>query len=110
MILATGSEVAPAVHIAKALEEEGLKVAVASLPSVSRFLEQDEAYVAEVLFVPWQNRISLEMASTFGWGGLAKNNIGIDRFGASAPAKDVIAAYGFDEASLRAKVVAALKR
>ena len=110
LILATGSEVAPAIHIAKALEEEGLKVAVASLPSISRFLEQDETYVAEVLFVPWQNRISLEMASTFGWGGLAKNNIGIDRFGASAPAKDVIAAYGFDEASLKAKVVAALKR
>ncbi len=104
LILATGSEVAPSLALAKALSELGKKVAVASLPSVSRFLSQEQAYIDEVLFLPYEKRISVEMASTFGWAKLAKHNLGIDEFGASGPAKDVIARYGFDAESLRTKV------
>ncbi|MCR5349331.1 MAG: transketolase [Bacilli bacterium] len=104
LILATGSEVALCVKIAKALNENGSPVAVASLPSVSRFLSQSEKYVNSVLFLPRDKRISVEMASTFGWASLAKHNIGIDGFGASGKAGDVIASYGFDEEGLRKKV------
>ena len=110
LLLATGSEVAPALSIAKALTEEGKPVAVASLPSISRFLGQDEKYIKDVLFLPREKRISIEMASTFGWGGLAEHNIGIDRFGASGKDKAVIESLGFDEASLRAKIEAILGR
>jgi len=109
LILATGSEVSSALAIAKALTEEGKPIAVASLPSISRFLSQDPVYIDSVLFVPYEKRISIEMASTFGWGGLAKNNIGIDTFGASGKDVDVIASFGFDVASLRAKVEEILK-
>ena len=109
LILSTGSEVSSALTIAKALTEEGKPIAVASLPSISRFLSQDQAYIDSVLFLPYEKRISLEMASTFGWGSLAKNNIGIDTFGASGKDVDVIASFGFDVASLRAKVEEILK-
>ena len=109
LILATGSEVAVALSIAKKSTEQGHPIAVASLPSVSRFLNQGDAYVDSVLFLPWEKRISIEMASTFGWGGLAKHNLGIDTFGASGKAEDVIARYGFDEASLSAEVAALIQ-
>ena len=59
----------------------------------------------KVLFLPRQKRISIEMCSTFGWGGLAADNLGIDTFGASGKDKDVIAHYGFDEESVYNKVV-----
>ncbi len=104
LILATGSEVASSLSIAKKLTVEGTPVAVASLPSIGRFLENDSAYVESVLFLPREKRISIEMATTFGWGGLAGKNIGIDRFGASGKASEVIASYGFDEDSLYAKI------
>ena len=104
LILATGSEVGASIAIAKKLAAQGKKIAVASLPSVSRFLSQDQEYIDSVLFAPYERRISIEMASTFGWGGLAKYNIGLDEFGASASAKDVIAHFGFDEASLQRRI------
>lgn len=110
LILATGSEVPMALDIAKALTEEGKPIAVASLPSVSRFLSQDKKYVDSVLFLPREKRISLEMASTFGWGGLAEHNIGLDDFGSSAPANVVIPHFGFDTASVKAKIEAILGR
>lgn len=104
LILATGSEVSAAINIAKEINEGGNLLAVASLPSISRFLEQGEKYVSSVLFAPYERRISLEMASTFGWGSLAKHNIGLDGFGLSGKAGEVLAELGFDEASLRGKI------
>lgn len=108
LIIATGSEVSVAVNVAKALNE-GKKTpvaAVASLPSWSRFDAQDEKYRASVLFAPYEKRISLEMLSTFGWAKYAKHNLGIDSFGLSGKAGDVIAALGFDEAAVCDKIKA----
>ena len=65
------------------------------MPSMEIFLKQDEKYQNEVLHLPHEKRVSLEMLSTFGWGRLAKHNMGIDTFGASAPAKDTLAHFGF---------------
>ena len=58
-------------------------------------LEQDKEYQASVLSLPREKRISVEMLSTFGWAKYAGLNIGIDTFGASAPAKDVIKKFNF---------------
>lgn len=94
-IIATGSEVSLAINAQKKLLEEGIDVRVISMPSMEIFLKQDEKYQNEVLHLPHEKRVSIEMLSTFGWGRLAKHNMGIDTFGASAPAKDTLAHFGF---------------
>nr|WP_298927438.1 transketolase [uncultured Erythrobacter sp.] len=97
VILATGAEIGVAMESAKALEEAGIGTDVVSMVCTELFDEQDDAYRADLL--PSDAVIvSIEAASTFGWqrytgtGGL---NIGIDSFGASAPAKDLFAHFGF---------------
>lgn len=106
LLVATGSEVSLALNIAKFLNEEAKKpfVSVVSLPSWSRFEEQSQEYRDSVLCAPYEKRISLEMMSTFGWAKYAKYNLGIDSFGLSAKAADVIHALGFDEAAVCAKI------
>ena len=104
LILATGSEVAPCVEIAKKLAEKKVHVSVVSLPCVELFLRQDQAYIDSVLCLPRESRISVEMASTFGWGDLAAHHIGVDSFGASGKMGDVLARFGFDEESLLASI------
>ncbi len=104
LLLATGSEVAVTLSIANKLAEKGVRIAVASIPCLDLFLRQDRSYINHVLCAPRGRTISIEMASTFGWGMLAEYNIGIDTFGASGKQGAVIESFGFDEASLLAKV------
>ena len=98
IIIATGSEVSLAVKAAKELEKSGESVRVVSMPSMEIFERQDKAYKDSILPSNITNRVSIEMASTFGWHkyvGLEGMAIGIDTFGASAPADKVIEEYGF---------------
>lgn len=95
VIIATGSEVSLAIEAQKKLLEEGIDVRVVSMPSWELFEEQDEAYKNEVLNLSWEKRISVEMLSTFGWDRYAKHHMGMSTFGASAPAKHVIAKFDF---------------
>ena len=92
ILLATGSEVFLAMEAAQQLTTQGAHVRIVSMPSTDTFLAQDAAYQAEVLPPGVSARIAIEAAATDGWykfvGCLGKV-IGIDRFGASAPAKDV---------------------
>ena len=94
-LIATGSEVSLAIDAQKLLLEKGIDVRVISMPSWELFEEQDEAYKNSVLDQPWERRVSVEMLSTFGWDRFAKYHMGLDRFGASAPAKDVIKKLDF---------------
>ena len=94
-LIATGSEVSLAVEAQKILKDQGIDVRVISMPSWELFEEQDEEYKAKVLSLPWDKRVSVEMLSTFGWDRYAKHHMGMDTFGASAPAKDVIAKFEF---------------
>ena len=94
-IIATGSEVSLAVDAQKLLKEEGIDVRVISMPSWELFAKQDKEYQDSVLSLPWEKRVSVEMLSTFGWDRYAKHHMGMDTFGASAPAKDVIAKFEF---------------
>ena len=86
-ILATGSEVEIALAGADKLAAEGIRAAVVSMPSWELFVEQDEAYRASVLGTA--PRIAVEAAARFGWDRWIGENgrfIGMNSFGASAPA------------------------
>ncbi len=99
-IIATGSEVSLAIEAQKLLKEEGVDARVISMPSWELFEAQEEEYKQSVLSLPWEKRISVEMLSTFGWDRYAKHHMGMDTFGASAPAKDVIARFEFSASRL----------
>ena len=95
VLIATGSEVALAIEAQKKLLEKHIDVRVVSMPSWEIFAEQDADYRREVLLLPSERRVSVEMLSTFGWSKWAKYHMGLDSFGASAPAKDVIKHFDF---------------
>ena len=65
------------------------------MPCWSYFDKQDNEYKASVINLPREKVVSIEMLSTFGWAKYAATNIGLDSFGASAPAKDVIKKFNF---------------
>jgi len=109
-IIATGSEVSLAVSVQKLLAAKGIDVDVISMPSVERFEAQSPEYQSSVLRLPLEKRFSLEMASTFGWAKFVKFSIGIDEFGRSAPAKDVIAHFGFTPEAVAAKIEDIIKK
>ena len=98
ILIATGSEVTLAIDVARELEKDGSKVRVVSMPSVELFEEQSKEYKEELLPLNVRRRVSLEMGNSALWYkyvGLDGLAIGIDKFGASAPANKVIEEYGF---------------
>lgn len=95
VLIATGSEVSLAVAAQALLLEKGIDVRVVSMPCWSYFEKQDEAYKNSVINLPREKCVSVEMLSTFGWAKYAATNIGLDQFGASAPAKDVFKKFNF---------------
>ena len=98
ILLASGSEVNLAVAAAKELEAQGEKIRVVSVPSTDIFDAQDAAYKEEILPNAVRRRVAIEMAATQSWYkyvGLDGAVIGIDKFGASAPAAKVMKEYGF---------------
>ena len=102
ILIATGSEVELACKVRDVLEGQGIGADVVSMPCMELFEAQDEAYKHEVLpHDPALLRVSIEAGATMGWErytALSRNgglNIGLDRFGASAPAKDLFARFGF---------------
>ena len=98
IIIASGSEVNLAMKAKKVLFEKGIDVRVVSMPCQEIFDQQDEQYKESVLPNAMRKRLSVEMASSFGWHkyvGLDGITMSIDEFGKSAPAQDVIQSYGF---------------
>lgn len=98
ILIATGSEVALAVEAAKQLKSQEVYVWVVSMPSTDIFLMQDQTYRDEVLPESVPAKIAIEAASSSYWYRLVGSQgkiIGLDRFGASAPAKDVFRDCGF---------------
>lgn len=96
LLIATGSEVALAVSAAQQLNQEGYSVNVVSMPCVELFEQQSPNYREQVL--PSEGaRIIIEAGATAIWYkylGARGKIIGIDRFGESAPYKDVFKALG----------------
>jgi len=74
------------------------------MPCWSYFDKQDAEYRNSVINLPREKVVSIEMLSTFGWAKYAGLNIGLDTFGASAPAKDVIKKFNFTPEFVAAQV------
>lgn len=98
ILLATGSEVSLALAAQKELAQSGKNVRVVSMPSFELFLKQDPEYQEKVLPKSIKHRVSIEMASTYGWGqfvGLDGAAIGINHFGESGDGDELIKKSGF---------------
>jgi transketolase len=93
VLIGTGSEVQHCVGAAEQLSAAGVSTRVVSLPCWEWFEEQGAAYIAEVI-PPGVPSLSIEAGTTFGWSRYADDSIGIDHFGASAPAGVVMEKFG----------------
>ncbi len=97
IIMASGSEVGLAVKVAQALEDEGHAVRVVSMPSPDLFETQEAEYRQSVLPSEITARVAVEAGVSLYWRHLVGDRgrvVGIDRFGASAPADQLFAEYG----------------
>ena len=98
ILIASGSEVALAVHAKETLAAEGQKVRVVSMPCMDLFEEQSEEYKESVLPREVRRRVAVEALGSFGWDkytGLDGKIIAMERFGASAPAGLLFKKFGF---------------
>lgn len=98
ILVASGSEVQHALAAQETLQAEGIGTRVVSLPSFELFDAQDAAYREEVLPATCVARVAMEAGSTFGWEryvGLQGRIIGMNSFGASAPAGALMKHFGF---------------
>jgi transketolase len=105
ILIATGSEVSVALGAAKLLAGDGIKARVVSMPSWRVFDEQPAEYKTSVLPVGVP-KLAVEAGATLGWWkyvGTGGDVIGLDRFGASAPGKIVMAELGFTPENVAAR-------
>lgn len=105
-LIATGSEVGLALEAAKKLESDGVAARVVSMPAPQTFLAQDPAWRERVVPAA-SRRVSLEAGSTDYWHrfiGERGLSIGIDRYGVSAPLKDVQEYFGFTPEKVAARI------
>ncbi|XP_038684162.1 transketolase, chloroplastic-like [Tripterygium wilfordii] len=97
ILLGTGSELEIAAKAAEELRKEGKAVRVVSFVSWELFDDQSDAYKESVLPAAVTARVSIEAGTTFGWEKIVGSKgkaIGIDRFGASAPAGKIYKEFG----------------
>lgn len=98
IIIASGSEVGLAYKVCEKLLEENICTRLVSMPCMEEFEKQSKEYKESVLPNNIRKRVSIEALSTFGWGkyvGLDGISIGLDTFGASAPANLLFEKFGF---------------
>ncbi len=113
ILMGSGSEVQHCVGAAARLAEEGIRARVVSMPSLDRFLLQDEGYRNEVLPPSVRARLAVEAAAPDSWFrvvGLDGAVIGMERFGASAPAELLMEKFGFTVDNVAERARALLSR
>jgi transketolase len=98
ILIGTGSELQLAFGAAEALEADGIAARVVSLPCWERFELQDAAYRESVLPRDVRARVSVEAGVSLGWARWVGDDgaiVGLDHFGASAPAGTIFEKFGF---------------
>ncbi|MFK7955309.1 MAG: transketolase [Lysobacterales bacterium] len=106
ILIATGSEVGLAMSAAKTLAHEGVATRVVSMPCTSLFDRQPADYRNSVLPPQIRARLAIEAASADYWAkytGLDGDVIGMTSYGASAPASELFAHFGFTEDNVVAR-------
>ena len=113
ILIASGTEVHICTRAADLLEADGIPTRVVSMPCMEHFAAQDQTYRDEVLPPQVRARVSVEAASTFGWqrwvGDLGET-IGMEGYGASAPAGVLYKHFGFTPEAVVEKAKAVLER
>ena len=112
ILIASGSEVGLIVSAAERLQGDGVAVRCVSMPSWDLFEKQPQSYRDEVLPPNVTARLAVELGVRQGWDryiGAHGDMLGVDRYGASAPADKLLAEYGFtvDNVVKRANAVLA---
>jgi len=105
ILIASGSEVELALNLAEKLSS--YKIRVVSMPCMELFEKQDDSYKNSVIPQDVDFRVTIEAGSTFGWhkySGSKGFSFGLDRFGASAPAKVLEKEFGFTVENLSAEI------
>jgi transketolase len=103
ILIGTGSELALVTAAAAELDADGVKVRVVSMPSTDLFDVQSDDYRESVLPSAVTSRVAVEAGVTEGWWryvGTHGRVIGLDRFGASAPAEELFEHFGFTVANV----------
>lgn len=106
ILLSSGSEVHLVLEAAGILKKDGVKVRVVNMPCFEYFDRQPTAYRKKVLPPVVEKRLAVEAGSTLGWYkyvGLKGDVVGIDHFGASAPAKVLFEKFGFTAGNIVAR-------
>ncbi|MFP3947730.1 MAG: transketolase [Longimicrobiales bacterium] len=113
VLIASGSEVEIALESQRLLDDQGVGARVVSMPSWFLFQQQDRSYRDSVVPPEIGARISVEAGATLGWerwigpDGLA---VGLDRFGASAPYRDLFQRFGFTAESVADRALSLVRR
>ncbi|MEN6386070.1 MAG: transketolase C-terminal domain-containing protein, partial [Phycisphaerales bacterium] len=98
ILIASGSEVQLILEAQNQLAQQGIDARVVSMPCWELFMQQSQKYRNEVLPPRIKKRIAVEAGSSFGWCQWVEgkeNVISVNKFGASAPAKEIFKHYGF---------------
>ncbi len=103
-LIASGSEVGLALEVKKLLNEKGIAANVVSVPCFDLFIEQDQGYI-ENLIKPDTKKIAIEAARGMEWYRFADEVIGMDTFGASAPAGELFKKFGLDADTIVSKII-----
>ncbi len=111
IFISTGTEVQICARAADLLEADGLATRVVSMPCMENFADQDWAYRETVLPSAVRARVSVEAAGTFGWHRWVGDHgavVGMESFGASAPAGALYKEFGFtpEQVAMTARDVA----
>ncbi len=113
ILIATGSEVTLVLEAAEVLSEKGIKTRVVSMPSWELFEEQEQSYREEVLPRSIKARLAVEAGVAQGWYryvGTEGDVISIERFGASAPYKEIFEHLGLTVSNVVARAAALVER
>jgi transketolase len=98
IVIATGSEVGIAAEAVRSMNGSGRRIRLVSMPNTNTFDAQDAAYKESVLPAAVSRRVAVEAGVRDAWWkyvGLTGEVVGIDHFGASAPAKELFQRFGF---------------
>ncbi len=102
-LIASGSEVQLALDTKAELAKKGVVANVVSVPCYDLFIEQDKAYIDSII-APNTKKVAIEAARGLEWYRLADEVIGMDSFGASAPAGQLFEKFGFSPEAITQKI------